>query len=326
MRIFVAGATGTLGRPLVHRLVGRGHVVVGLTRFESNRRALESSGARAAIGNALDRVAVVRHVAEARPEVVVQLLTALPPSGAPRRKDLERTNRVRTTGNAHLIEAAVAAGSRRLVAESFVGIYGAARFASPANEDVPLPEAGRTAFAGAALALREMERQLASAADGLETVALRIGLLYGPGVPSTERWIADARRGRLLAPSGLGGVAPFVHIDDAADALVAAIEHPAASRVYNIVDDEAVDMSSMLERLSVAIGARPPRHVPGWLIRLLMPVLAELGSAELRLSNEKAAREFGWRPRHPTVESGLATLARAASRPTPGLRERQETA
>jgi nucleoside-diphosphate-sugar epimerase len=308
MRIFVAGATGTLGRPVVAHLVGRGHVVVGLTRFEANRTALEAMGARAVVGDALDRVRVWKHVTEAHPEVVVQLLTALPASGPPRAKHLDQTNRLRTTGTAYLIEAAAGAGARRLVAESFVGVYGPARFASPAAEDVALPGVGRGAFSRAALALREMESQLA--ASTLETVALRIGFLYGHGVPATAQWISDARKGRLVAPRGLPGVSPFVHLDDAAAAVVTAIEHPVVSRVYNVVDDVPASMETFLDTLGVAVSGRPPRHVPAWLIRLLMPVFAELGSASLRLSNAKARRELGWDPRYHSFAEGLAALGR----------------
>src|SRR5262245_5039098 len=124
MRIFVAGATGTLGRPTVRSLVLRGHDVVGLTRTEDGARRIHAVGARAVVGNALDPERLKTLVVDARPEVVVHLLTALPAGGALRKRQLRPTNELRTAGTAHLIAASVAAAARRIVAESFVGVYG----------------------------------------------------------------------------------------------------------------------------------------------------------------------------------------------------------
>src|SRR5512139_2060623 len=109
MRIFVAGATGALGRPTVRLLAARGHELVGLTRTDSGRAVLESLGARAVVGDALNRAQLAAHVADARPDVVLHLLTALPPNGPVRAKDLEPTNVLRTVGTAHLIDAAISA-------------------------------------------------------------------------------------------------------------------------------------------------------------------------------------------------------------------------
>lgn len=160
-------------------------------------------------------------------------------------------------------------------------------------------------------ALRSLEVQLqrVRAAGRLETVALRIGFLYGSDVPSTTDLVKRARAGRMFVPRDFAGVAPFVHVDDAAAAIVAAIEHPNPSPVYNVVDDEPVPFTTFLAKLTVAARAAPPRHLPGWLVRLAAPVMAEFGTTRLMLSNDRSKRELGWTLRYPTVDVGLAEVS-----------------
>ena len=316
--MFIAGATGTLGQPVVRTLISHGHEVIGLTRTDNGARRLQATGAQAVVGNALDAARVRQAVAESRPEVVVHLLTALPPGGVVRKTQLRPTNALRTTGTANLIDASLAAGVRRIVAESFVGVYGGASVVAPASEDDKLPPPSEGAFKDAVLALRSLEDQLraASATSRLETVALRIGLLYGSTVPSTRFMIDRGRAGRMFLPAGLSGAGAFVHIDDAVAAIVAAIESPNPSRVYNIVDAEAIAMIEFVTQLLSAVSAPAPRSIPLWIVRLAAPVIAVMASAQLRLDNTKAKRELGWTLRYPTVGAGLMELkehlARAA--------------
>jgi nucleoside-diphosphate-sugar epimerase len=310
MRIFIAGATGTLGRPVVGKLLARGHEVVGLTRSEKNRQALLGAGARASVADALDKEALRTVVLAAKPEAVVHLLTALPPGGPLRPRHLTATNTLRTTGTAHLIDAAIAAGARRLVAESFVGVYGATALGRPQTERDPLPPVPDGMFKETIEALRSLEAQLRQARDRhqLETVALRIGFLYGEDVPATRAFVEQARAHRLFMPAKAGGLGPFVHIDDAADAIVAAIEHANPSETYNVVDDEPVSVATFLSRLAEAIGTPAPRSLPAWLVKLVAPIVAEVGSSQLRLSNQAAKTELGWSLRYPSVRTGLADL------------------
>jgi nucleoside-diphosphate-sugar epimerase len=310
MRIFVAGATGTLGQPALRALGARGHQVVGLSRTESGAKRIRGMGARAVVGNALDSQQLNAAVAESNPEVVVHLLTALPAGGVLRKSQLRPTNELRIKGTANLIAASVAAGARRIVAESFVGIYGAGHFDEPASEETPLPSPPPGAFTEAIRALRSLEDQLqtASASSALETVALRIGLLYGSSVPSTRVMIEQARAGRMFLPTGLAGIGPFVHIDDATTAIVAAVESPNPSSVYNVVDDQPMSMSDFVSQLLAAAGAPPPRSIPPWVVKIAAPVIAALASARLPLDNSKAKRELHWEPRYPTVRAGLTEL------------------
>jgi nucleoside-diphosphate-sugar epimerase len=270
-------------------------------------------GARAVVGNALDAERLKALVVDARPEVVVHLLTALPPGGVLRKNQLRPTNHLRTAGTANLIAASVAAETRRIVAESFVGVYGGAHFSRPVSEDTPLPAVQHGPMKDTVVALRSLEDQLQRAADshGIQTVALRIGLLYGSEVPHTRLMIDQMRSGRMFVPAGLSGIGPFVHIDDAAAAIVAAIERPEVSRVYNVVDDHAIPMIDFIAQLAAATAAPAPKSVPLWMVRMMAPVIAIMASARLPLDNTKAKRELGWNPAYPSVADGLAELRRA---------------
>jgi nucleoside-diphosphate-sugar epimerase len=311
MKVFIAGATGTLGRPVVRLLVSHGHEVAGLSRSGKGRELLEQMGASAVSGDALDADRLRSAVAAWQPQQVVHLLTALPPTGAFRPGQLRATNVLRTTGTANLLRAAVDAGARRVVAESFVAVYGSSPGAGRVSEDAPLPPIAHGALEEAIAALRSLEDQLRAArsSGSLETVTMRIGFLYGPDVPSTQQLAAQARARRLFVPRAMSGIGAFVHIGDAAAAIVAAIERPNPSAVYNVVDDEPVALDTFLSAMTQAIGAPPARHIPGWLLRIAAPVMAEAAAARLALSNAKAKRELGWSLRYPTIEAGLADLA-----------------
>jgi nucleoside-diphosphate-sugar epimerase len=315
MRIFIAGATGALGRPVVRILLAHGHDLVGLTRSPERARALASSGVRPVVGNALDGETLEALVAAERPDQVLHLLTALPPGGPQRKSQLTATNELRTKGTANLIRAAIAGGAHRLVAESFVAVYGSVPAGHRIAEDEPLPPVGSRVFAETIEALRWLEAQLEQARSSgrLTTVAMRIGLFYGSDVPATQELVRQARAGRLFVPRDFTGVGPFVHVDDAARAIVAAIEHPHPSAVYNVADDEPVPFSTFVAGLAAKSGAPRARHVPAWLVRLVAPVIAELGTATLMVSNERIKRELGWTLRYPTIDTGLAEAAGPAA-------------
>jgi len=311
MRVLIAGATGAMGQPLVRALVQRGHEVVGLTRTPSKGPLLESLGARVAIADALDADCLKRVVADAAPSHVVHLLTALPAAGPMRARDLRPTNTLRVHGTANLLQAAIDARVTRVVAESFIGVYGKANFDRPRGEDDPLPPPVDGAFLEALLALRSLEDQLARAREAkqIETVTLRFGGIYGPEVASLQAIVRMLRARRVFLPRGANGVMSFVHVDDAAAATIAALERPAPSAVYNIVDDQPMSLAAFLDIAASTVGAPPPRTMPGWLFHLIAPLMAEAMSVRMPLSNAKAKRELGWQLAHPTVSDGMRDAA-----------------
>ena len=313
MKIFVAGAAGTLGRPLVRALSARGHEVTGLTRSSARRSLIESDGARAVVADALDADRLTAVVREARPTHVVHLLTAIPPGGPLRPRDLRGTNLVRREGTRNLLRAAIAAGARRMVAESFLSVYGAADVPEPWREEDPFADPGSGPLRDTVLALRDLEDQLRQASEGgsIETVALRFGGFYGPSVPSTEEMVRQIRAGRSFSPRAGGGLLSFIHIEDAVSATVAALETERPGAHYNVVDDEPLSLAEFLALAAEAFGGRPPRLAPSWLLRLVAPVVFEMASWRIPLSNAKAKRELGWAPSHPSAREGLRETALA---------------
>ena len=319
MKVFVAGATGALGLPLVRELVARKHEVIGLTRSPDKRALLEELGAQAAVADALDAAGLERAVCAAAPTHVVHMLTALPKNGALRRGDLVATNQLRVTGTANLLRAAIAAGAQRIVGESFIYVYGYGDLGtSVLTEDelspIRKPNAGLQATVEA---LRSLEEQLVNAnRQGLiEAIVLRYGLTYGPENPSTRSMYEQLRRRRVPVVRGARGIAPFVHIDDAVTATLAALERGHPGAIYNIVDDEPVGFNEYIGAAAQAFSAPRPLMVPCWLLRLLAPTFAAFAMTRLSVSNARARRELGWQPRFPTYREGLRQVAQRLQAP-----------
>jgi nucleoside-diphosphate-sugar epimerase len=311
VRVFVAGASGAIGRPLVRRLVAAGHEVTGITRSEARAEEVRAAGARAAVVDVFDADALRAAVTGARAEVLVHQLTALPERMEFRKQDLyTATNRLRTEGTRNLLEAARAAGARRFVSQSIAFAY---RNDGPPvkTEDDPILEEASGPFASGVRALREMESAVLGA-DGLDGLVLRYGFFYGPGTHygSDGTLVADVRRRRMPIVGKGTGVFSFIHVDDAADATVAAIERGAPG-IYNVTDDEPAPMSEWVPVLAEAAGAKRPLRVPVWLAKLVAGKQVGDFALELRgASNEKAKRELGWQPAHPSWRTGFAESLR----------------
>ena len=302
MNVFVAGGSGAIGVPIVRALVAGGHQVTALTRSAANEPMLRALGATSAVADALDAEALRRVVVEARPTHVIHQLTALPKGGPRSARDLVPTNRLRVDGTRNLVDAAVAAGAKRFIVGSFA-LMGGAEFGIPADAQP------------AADAVRSMEsRVLDASARGLfDGLVLRYGLFYGPENSMTQQMIALARRRFLPTVRGDRGLLPLIHVDDAAGATIAALDHGRAGSIYDIVDDRPVSMSEMVLAIAESAGAPRPFAVPAWLPRLLAPYMAQMMAVRLALSNEKARAELGWRPAHPSIREGLSGVARHAA-------------
>jgi nucleoside-diphosphate-sugar epimerase len=316
MKVFVAGATGALGKALVPQLVAGGHEVVGMTRSASKQELVRGLGARPVVADALDPDAVAQAVASAEPEVIVHQLTAL--SGPMSLRDARRpdrsfaatmTNRLRTEGTDHLLAAGRAVGARRFVAQGFAAF----RFArtggpvqteaEPLDPDPPAPL--RTAQEGNLY----LERAVTAIEWG-EGLVLRYGGFYGPGTaislaPDAVMAMLIRKRRFPIIGDG-GGVFSHVHIEDAAAATAIAVDHGQPG-VYNVVDDEPAPVREWLPVLASALDAKPPRRIPRWLGRLLAgEAPAVMMTAVRGASNAKAKRELGWQLRYPSWRQGFA--------------------
>jgi nucleoside-diphosphate-sugar epimerase len=311
MRVFVAGATGALGRELIPQLVAAGHEMVGMTRTASKQEALRAMGARPVVADALDPDAVARAVAEAEPEVIVHQLTAL--SG---RLDLRRpdrffamTNRLRTEGTDHLLAAGRAVGVRRFVAQSYAG-WPFARAGGPVKDETdPLDPDPPRALRATLDAILHVEEAVTGIGWG-EGLVLRYGGFYGPGTSLSlepgAAMVEPIRRRQFPLIGDGGGVWSFVHIEDAAAATAAAVERGHAG-IYQIVDDEPAPVREWLPALAEALGAKPPRRLPRWLGRLLAGEAATVMMTQIRgASNAKAKRELGWTLHYPSWRLGFA--------------------
>jgi nucleoside-diphosphate-sugar epimerase len=311
MKIFIAGATGALGQQLVPQLVAKGHDVFGMTSKPEKQDVVRALGARPVVADALDPDAVAQAVAQAEPEVIVHQLTAL--SGSFDLKHLERfmalTNRLRTEGTDHLLAAGRAVDAKRFVAQSYAG-WPFARTGGPVKtEDDPLDPTPADAMRTTLEAIRYLEETV-TGASWTEGVVLRYGGFYGPGTSfslNPEGEHVQLIRKRKFPIVGHGdGVWSFVHIEDAATATVAAVEHGERG-VYNVVDDEPAPVREWLPVAADTLGARKPMRLPRWLGRIAAGEAGVVMMNEVRgASNAKAKRELGWRLRYPSWRQGFA--------------------
>ena len=307
MHVFVAGASGAIGRQLVPQLVAAGHRATGMTRTPAKAELLRRLGAEPVVCDAFDAEGLERAVAAAAPDAVVHELTAIPAAIDPRRfaEQFEENDRLRVEGTRNLVAAALSAGVRRVVAESISFAY-APGGGGLRVEDDPLglgaPEPwGRTIRAVDAL------EQAVLSAPGLGGTVLRYGTLYGPGTfYARDGSTAEAVRRRRLPLVGAGaGVTSFLHVEDAARATVLALEREATG-TFNVVDDEPAPAAEWLPAYAAALGAKPPRRLPPLVVRLLAgsTAAATLAGGE-GASNAKARRELGFEPRFPSWRQGF---------------------
>ncbi|HVD81011.1 MAG TPA: NAD(P)-dependent oxidoreductase [Propionibacteriaceae bacterium] len=299
MRVFVAGGSGVLGRRLVPQLVARGHQVTATTTSPAKLSLLEQLGADAVVMDGLDAMSVGEAVAAARPEAIVNQMTALSEAhaGKPNLRKADRffatTNRLRSEGIDHLLAAAEATGVSHVVAQGHASMNGIRQGGWVKTEEDPLEVLEGTK------AINHLEDVVVKAGGAV----LRYGGFYGPGANDDQVKLVGKR---LFPLVGRGtGYVSWVHVDDAASATVLAVEQKAKG-VFNIVDDEPAPVSEWLPYLAECAGAKPPRRVPRWLARLLAGEMVVGMMTEGRgFSNAKAKRELGWELRYPSWRQGF---------------------
>jgi len=310
MRVFVAGATGAIGKQLVPLLVDAGHEVHGMTRHESKRTMLHEMGAEPVVADALDPDQVAEAVGKAQPDVIVHQLTSLAGWGM---RELKRgaamTNRLRTEGTDHLLSAGHAVGVRRFVAQSNYAVY--ERTGGPVkSEEDPLDLAPPGNLAEGLAVMRHLEEAVLGA-TWTEGIVLRYGGFYGPGTnmaPGGELFEMIRKR-RFPLIGGGGGVWSFIHIADAAEATLAAVEHGSRG-VYNIVDDDPAPVADWLQELTHMLNGRKPRRMPRFILRMVAGEGGVVMMTDARgASNAKAKRELAWSPAHPSWRQGFAAVS-----------------
>ncbi|HEY2162492.1 MAG TPA: NAD(P)-dependent oxidoreductase [Gemmatimonadaceae bacterium] len=279
MRVFVAGASGVIGRALVPRLAKAGHEVIGMSNDQSTSGLLRTLGAAPVVVDVFDRTELTTVVRREKPDAVIDELTSLG------KGDYAATVRVREEGTRNLVDAATAAGVERFVAQSYC-LY--APGSGLAGEDDPL-DVSSDAYAGSIAGIIALERTVNAVAKG---VILRYGTLYGPGT-----WYAPG--GQVAGQLGRGefvatdDVTSFIHVDDAAQAAVLALDWPKGT--FNIVDDDPAPASVWAPFLATLVGAPPPRTTTS------TPTTRRRG-----VSNAKARGEVAWRPIHPSWRDAFA--------------------
>ena len=309
MRVFVAGATGALGVPVVKLLVAAGHDVTGLTRSEGRRDALEELGATPAIGDVLDPAATERAVQEAKPDAIVSLLTRLPKNGPTSNRHMKPNARVHREGTANIVRAARNAGAERLIAESVIFRYGYGDLPPMLREEDPPPETLPDGLAAEALAgVKALEETVL----GARGIVLRYGLFYGAAAGHVRFMTKMLKRRMMRLPGEDRGALSWIHLDDAATATVAALDRGRPGEIYNICDDEPASFHAFTREMADAIGAKSPKSMPVPLVRAVMPYFVAAMSGTVTMSNEKAKRELGWTPRYPTIREGLKEMRRPA--------------
>jgi nucleoside-diphosphate-sugar epimerase len=275
--IFVAGASGAVGRQLLPMLIGAGYKVFGTTRKPENIAQMEAIGAHPVLVDVFDRRSLIAAVGMAKPDVIIHQLTDLAAA------DFAANDRLRIDGTRNLVDAAKAAGVRRMIAQSLAIMY--AHQAEPATEQDPLADE-TPAVRDTVKGVRALESAVAELPEG---IILRYGLLYGPGTwYSRIGPFADAVR--LAKRPASKGSSSFIHVEDAARAAMRGIDWPAG--VFNIVDNEPAAATEWLPVFAAAIGAPPPPK-------------GEFDGYEQGASNRKVRQELGWRPLHPTWREGF---------------------
>ena len=303
MRIFVAGATGAIGRRLVPALIARGHQVIAATRHPAKAGPLRNLGAEVALLDGLDAAAVGEAVARAAPDAIVHQMTAL--AGVPDFRHFDHwfsgTNALRTRGTQHLLAAARVTGVRQFVAQSYTGWTNIRTGGPRKTEDDPFDPSPAKAQTETMLAIQGLEKAVLEAP--LASVVLRYGSFYGPG--ASDGLVELVRRRRMPIIGDGAGVWSWIHLDDAATATIAALENGLGG-IYNVTDDEPAAVAEWLPYLAEVVGAKRPLRVPVWAGRLLAGEVVTRMMTEVRgSSNEKLRRAVDWQPRWRTWRDGF---------------------
>jgi len=307
MKVLLAGATGAIGRPLVAAISDHGHQVHAIIRNPADKDRIAEVGAVPVVADVMDREALLRAVDGLGADTVMHQATALRTMRRTLRPD-DPTLALRRAGTAHLLAAARVVGARRFVTQSLITGYGYRDHGTRVltEKDAfgePVGNVGDLVAAGSVAT----EQQVFEA-DGIDGIALRYGMFYGPGAFS-DMFADLIRKHAPIRPSGPTGTTCFVHVDDAAEAAVVAMERGRDGQAYNIVDDEPATWQGFIDTVAAAHGTPRPISAPGWLIRRMVPYLGCLMiDTSMRVSHARATEELGWTPSRHDIRAGLGRI------------------
>jgi 2-alkyl-3-oxoalkanoate reductase len=312
MKVFVAGASGAVGKPVVRELVGRGHEVVAMTSTESKRPILEELGASAVVGDVFDAQSMIELVGFAKPEGVVNVASkwSIYPT---RTSQVEPANEIRVQAAKNMVAAAIGAGARRYVNESMMFVYGYGEegLRGPITEERPPGREQNAGLQRVIDAIVDAERAVEepSKSGEIEGVCMRFGFFHGPHADSTRRMFEMVRRRRLPLIGNGEAVRSWIELEDAARAIADALERAPAGSIYNVVDDQPVSERGYVDEIVRLTGSKPPRRLPYWLVRAGASYVAPaFGRGALPISNARLKSELGWEPRFPTYKDALAAV------------------
>jgi nucleoside-diphosphate-sugar epimerase len=309
MRVFVAGASGALGRHLLPHLVAAGHEVVGSVRTAEKASLVTSLGAQPVVMDGLDRASVEAAVTDTKPEVIIHQMTALRGNEDLRHFDrsFALTNRLRTEGLDLLLEAGLRTGVGRLIAQSYCGWPFRRDGGASKSETDPLDDHVAPQAKSSLRAIKYLETKVTGTA--MEGVALRYGGFYAPGTGIFDpEFLRLIRKRQVPVIGGGGGFWSFIQLEDAASA-TAAFVTGGAPGIYNVVDDEPALVRHWLPGLAAMLGARPPLRVPKWIARIAAGEHAVNLMTNVRGgSNRKLKAEIGWAPKYPSWRQGFAAV------------------
>jgi 2-alkyl-3-oxoalkanoate reductase len=310
MNVFVAGATGAIGRPLVDQLVEAGHNVSAITRSEGRADQLRRQGVDAHVGSALDRDRMSEILEATRPEVFLHELTTFPTTLRPIRtfREWRQTVRLRVAGTRLFVNLAKEVGIRRVVAQSIAFGYKPLSHPRRAREEDPFYGHGIRPMDLFMRHLLRLESMVMEAGD-IEGVALRYGGWYGPGTHFSPGGVLYglAMKRRVPIVEGATGTWNVIHVDDAASATVASLSGPTG--IFNIVDDDPKVWKDFMSLYTDRIGAPEPRTASQWKSLPFGFYVRHILFHQPPVSNEKAKNKLNWKLRYETFEEGAATLS-----------------
>jgi len=304
MKVFIAGASGVLGRRLVRQLTTRGHSVIGQVRSVKAESVVKAAGGEPRHADLFD-VESLSKAAEGC-DTVIHAATAIPAKQKPAPADWAMNDHIRRKGTRCLTEAVAKIGAKTYLQQSITWVA-RPKDDSPFDEDFPVVS---DPAIQSAIDAETIARE-AGSLDGFTVAILRGGYFYDSESAHT-RMIAEGLRKRQMPIMGTGeAVWAMIHTDDAASAFVAVAEQP-KNGVWHVVDNELVAVRAFLSEFAARLGAPPPRRIPVWLAKWLAGQDAvAYFTRSTRTTNARLRRDFAWTPRYLSYHEGLDQILAA---------------